>query len=116
MFVVVKCLSCRCSGGCIPSHTVVNETIRHDFVSRGELSAVLEPVRFCHNDGKRPDGVFLIPWWLPFTWDLTSSDIHGLGNVCFSVHRMVQVMTIRYSLTSRFEDEAVDCIKLRYSK
>ena len=49
-------------------------------LSRGELAAVLELVSFCHNDGKRPDGVFLIPWWLPFTWDLTSSD-HGLGNV-----------------------------------
>ena len=54
-------LSCRCSGGHIPRHAVVNETIHCALVSGG-VPAVLEPVDVCRNDGKRPDDVSLIPW------------------------------------------------------
>ena len=39
----------------------MNETISHALVSGG-VPAVLEPVSVCHNDGKRPDGMSLIPW------------------------------------------------------
>ena len=63
-------LSCRrsrgCSGGRIPRHAAVNETIRCALVSGG-VPAVLESVSVCRNDGKgpdgkRPDGMSLIPW------------------------------------------------------
>ena len=54
-------MSCRRSGGRIPRHAAVNEIIRRALVSGG-VPAVLEPVGVCRNDGKRPDGMSLIPW------------------------------------------------------
>jgi len=47
-------LSCKRSGGRIPRHTAVNETVHHALVSGG-VPAVLEPVGVCRNDGKQPD-------------------------------------------------------------
>ena len=44
-------LSCQHSGGCLPRHASVNETIRRALVSGG-VPAVLEPVGVCHDDGK----------------------------------------------------------------
>jgi len=68
-------LSCRHSGGCIPWHAAVNESVRRALVSGG-VPAVLEPMSVCHDDGKRPDGMPLIPWrqGLPLLWDFTCSD------------------------------------------
>ena len=54
-------LACRCSGSHIPHHAAVNETVHRALVSGG-VPAVLEPVGVCHDDGKRPDGMSLIPW------------------------------------------------------
>ena len=54
-------LSCRRSGGRIPRHAAVNETIHHALVSGG-VPAILERVGVCRNDGKKPDGMSLIPW------------------------------------------------------
>ena len=68
-------LSCQHSGGRLPCHASVNETIRRALVS-GVVPAVLKPIGVCRDDGKRPDGMSLIPWWrgLPFLWDFTCSD------------------------------------------
>ena len=68
-------LSCRHSGGRIPRHAAVSETIRHALVSRG-VPAVLEPVGVCRSDGKRSDGMSLIPWsqCLSLLWEFTCSD------------------------------------------
>ena len=70
-------LSCR-SGGHLPHHASVNETIHCALVSGG-VPAVLEPVGVCCDDGKQPDGMSLIPWWrgLPLVWDFTFSDTFG---------------------------------------
>jgi len=54
-------LLCRCSGGRIPRHAAINETICCALVSGG-VPAVLEPVGVCRDDGKRPDDMTLIPW------------------------------------------------------
>ena len=69
------CLSCRRSGGRIPRHAAVNETICRALVSGG-VPAVLEPVGVCRDDDKRPDGMSLIPWsWdILLLWDFTCSD------------------------------------------
>jgi len=54
-------LACRCSGSCVPQHAAVNETVCCALVSGG-VPAVLEPVGVSRDDGKRPDGMSLIPW------------------------------------------------------
>ena len=78
-------LSCRHSGGRIPRHAAVNETIRRALVSGG-VPAVLEPVGVCRDDGKRPDGITLIPWrrGLPLVWNFTCSDTLAPSNLSTS--------------------------------
>ena len=78
-------LPCRRSGGRIHWHAAVNETIRRALVSGG-VPAVLEPVGVCRNDGKRPDGMSLIPWsrGLPLLWDFTCSDTLAPSNLSTS--------------------------------
>jgi len=73
--VLVVCLAGVVHGGRIPWHAAVKETVGHVLVSGG-VPAVLEPVGVCHDDGKRPDGMSLIPWrqGLPLLWDFTCSD------------------------------------------
>ena len=51
-------LSCRCSGDRIPRQSVVNETVCHDL-----MSGVYLLFWSLWMDGKRPDGMSLIPWW-----------------------------------------------------
>ena len=46
MFFGTHGLSCRRSGGRIPQHAAVNETIRRALVS-GSIPVVLEPVGVC---------------------------------------------------------------------
>lgn len=54
-------LSCvRCAGR-RPRHHAINEIIRRAFVS-AEVPCVLEPPGLSRSDGKRPDGLTLIPW------------------------------------------------------
>ena len=79
-------LSCRHSGGHIPWHAAVNGTIYHALVSGG-VPTVLEPVGACHDDGKRPDVMSLIPWWqsLPaLLWDIACSDTLAPSNLSTS--------------------------------
>ena len=47
-------LSCRHSGGRIPQHAAVNESIHHALVSEG-VPVVLESAGICHDDRKRSD-------------------------------------------------------------
>jgi len=78
-------LSCRRSGGRIPQHVAANETVCRALVSGG-VPAVLEPVGVCCDDGKRPDGMSLIPWrqGLPLLWDFICSDTLAPSNVSTS--------------------------------
>ena len=80
-------LSCRSSGGRLPHHASVNETIHRALVSGG-VPAVLEPVGVCCKDSKWPDSMSLIPWWrgLPLLWDFTCSDTLAPTNLVTSVH------------------------------
>lgn len=68
-------LSCGKSAGRIPRHAAINDIIRRTLVSV-KVPAVLEPVGLARDDGKRPDGMTLVPWRMgrPLVWDATCVD------------------------------------------
>lgn len=68
-------LSCGRSAGRIPRHSSINDVIRRAFVS-AKVPAILEPVGLARDDGKRPDGLTLVPWKMgrPLVWDATCVD------------------------------------------
>ena len=68
-------LSCRSSKGWIPGHDDVNNIFSHAFSSAG-FPNVLQPPGISRDDGKRPDGMTLIPWsrGKSLLWDVTIRD------------------------------------------
>ncbi|KAJ0180061.1 hypothetical protein K1T71_004652 [Dendrolimus kikuchii] len=68
-------LSCVRSAGRIPRHAALNDIIRRALVTTG-TPAILEPNGLCRDDGKRPDGMSLVPWKMgrPLVWDATCVD------------------------------------------
>ncbi|XP_061723449.1 uncharacterized protein LOC133529685 [Cydia pomonella] len=54
-------LSCQRCAGRFPRHQSINEIIRRAMVS-ASVPCVLEPPGLSRADGKRPDGLTLIPW------------------------------------------------------
>jgi hypothetical protein len=68
-------LSCSKSAGRMSRHASLNDIIRRAFASAG-VPAVLEPTGLTRNDGRRPDGMTLIPWKMgrPLVWDATCVD------------------------------------------
>ena len=68
-------LSCRYSQGRHSRHAALNDII-HCTLSSAGIPSRLEPPGLSRSDGKRPDGVTLVPWSLgrPLVWDATCSD------------------------------------------
>src|SRR5208282_1076310 len=68
-------LSCRLGCGRIARHSLLNDAIWRAFTKAG-IPASKEPSGLVRTDGKRPDGVSLIPWrsGKPVTWDVTVID------------------------------------------
>ncbi|XP_048001834.1 uncharacterized protein LOC125238542 [Leguminivora glycinivorella] len=68
-------LSCSRSAGRIPRHASLNDVIRRALAS-AKVPAVLEPNGLARVDGKRPDGMTLVPWSMgrPLVWDATCVD------------------------------------------
>ncbi|XP_062530416.1 uncharacterized protein LOC134200792 [Bombyx mori] len=68
-------LSCQKSAGRIPRHASLNDMIRRALTTVN-VPAVLEPIGILRSDGKRPDGVTLIPWSVGrcLVWDATCVD------------------------------------------
>lgn len=68
-------LSCNKVSGRIPRHHLLNETVRRGCVSAG-VPAIREPPETVREDGKRPDGLTLIPWSVGkcLLWDATCGD------------------------------------------
>ncbi len=54
-------LSCRFSAGRRPRHAGLNAILKRALTSAG-IPSQLEPIGISRSDGKRPDGVTLIPW------------------------------------------------------
>ena len=53
-------------------HNALNDLVARAFSSAG-VPVVKEPAGLCRTDGKRPDGMTLIPWKAgkPVVWDVT---------------------------------------------
>jgi hypothetical protein len=68
-------LSCRFSAGRRSRHAAINDIIKRALVSAG-VPAILEPPGTSREDGKRPDGLTLVPWerGKPLVWDFTCVD------------------------------------------
>ena len=68
-------LSCRWSEGRLPRHAAINDIICRS-LSSAKVPARLEPNGLFRSDGKRPDGVSLLPWkeGKCVIWDVTCPD------------------------------------------
>ncbi|XP_052759361.1 uncharacterized protein LOC128202586 [Galleria mellonella] len=68
-------LSCVRSAGRIPRHAMINNII-HRALAMTQIPAILEPNGIFREDGKRPDGVTLVPWKMGkcLVWDATCVD------------------------------------------
>lgn len=68
-------LSCKSSNGWTPRHNIINNTFSDAFSSAG-IPNILQPPGISRVDGKRPDGMTLIPWsrGKSLLWDVTVRD------------------------------------------
>src|ERR1700761_631738 len=68
-------LSCSMSKGWIPRHNDFNNICSHAFSSAG-IPNIVQPTGISRRDGKRPDGMTLIPWkrGKSLIWDVTVKD------------------------------------------
>ena len=68
-------LSCRKSAGRLSRHHALNDLIKRA-LSSAEIPSRLEPSSLARDDGKRPDGLSLIPWanGRCLVWDVTCPD------------------------------------------
>lgn len=75
-------LSCRKSAGRHWRHHTVNDLIKRALGSAG-FPAVLEPPGVSRDDGKRPDGMTLVPWrqGRSIIWDFTCVDTLATSNL-----------------------------------
>lgn len=78
-------LKCRKSAGRHARHALINTIIKRALVS-ADVPAVLEPVGLAREDGKRVDGMSLIPWsrGSALIWDATCTDTFAPSNSRFS--------------------------------
>jgi hypothetical protein len=68
-------LSCRRTAGRLIRHNHLNDII-HRALSRADIPSTKEPAGLLRTDGKRPDGLTLVPWreGRCLVWDVTVAD------------------------------------------
>jgi len=68
-------LSCKKNAARTQRHAWLNDLIYRALI-RADIPAVKEPLGLSRNDGKRPDGLTLVPWQTgrSATWDVTVID------------------------------------------
>jgi len=74
-------LFCKKHSGRVQCHAWLNDLIQRALI-RAETPAVMEPHGLGRDDGKRPDGLTLVPWQsgCSATWDVTVA--HTLATFC----------------------------------
>ena len=75
-------LSCYKSEGRYSRHAAINNIIKRSLAA-AQIPSVLEPPGLCRSDGKRPDGVTIIPWKTGRTlvWDATCTDTFAASHL-----------------------------------
>ena len=75
-------LSCKKSAGRHPRHSACNDLIKRSLCS-ADFSAIREPLGVSRSDGKRPDGMTMLPWknGKCLLWDYTCSDTLAPSNL-----------------------------------
>ena len=75
-------LSCRRSKGQIPRHSGLNHVV-HRALEAIQIPSTLEPRGLYRTDGRRPDGLSLIPWsqGRALVWDATCHDTFAKSNL-----------------------------------
>ena len=78
-------LSCLKSAGRRSRHDAINDLIKHSLVSAG-FPSVLEPTGTCLEDGRRPDGMTMIPFskGKALLWDATCVDTYATSHLNLS--------------------------------
>ena len=75
-------LSCRKSSGRLARHHNINDLI-YRALSKAGVPSTKEPVGLLRSDGKRPDGLTMIPWQCgkSLTWDVTVADTFAASHL-----------------------------------
>jgi len=77
--------------------------------SRAQIPATKEPVSLIQQDGKRPDGITLLPWARdkPMAWDVTVPDTyaeshtdHIAREACSAANKAAANKTVKYGALS----------------
>ena len=76
------CLSCRRSADRQARHRLLNDTVWRA-MNKACVQSTTEPTGFLRSDGKRPDGVTLIPWAIRrcLTWDVIVPDTFATSHI-----------------------------------
>jgi hypothetical protein len=85
-------LSCKKAGGRLSRHGEINKIISKALSSAGYPN-ILEPPGISRVDGKRPDGMTLVPWHSgrSLLWDVTIGDTLALSYVSMSSNLVASV-------------------------
>ena len=83
-------LSCRWSQGRHSRHGEINDIIHRSLVT-AKVPSRLEPSGLLRSDGKRPDGMTIIPWSRGqlLVWDATCCDIFAASNIGAAVSELL---------------------------
>ena len=102
-------LKCRKSAGRHARHSELNNIIKRALAS-ADVPAVLEPIGLARNDGKRVDGMTLIPWSKGSTlvWDATCTDTFAPSNIGFSTRQAGRAAEDKAQRKTRKYRELID--------
>ena len=102
-------LACSQSAGRHPRHGQLNDIIWRA-LQRAQIPSTKEPIGITRTDGKRPDGVTLIPWshGRCLTWDVTCVDTLASSHVTDSAQRAGSAAAKAEAMkTAKYRDLAV---------
>lgn len=95
-------LSCNKSAGRLSRHASLNDIIRRALATIN-VPSTLEPSGLVRDDGKRPDGMTLVPWELgrPLVWDATCVDTLAASHIGTTAFRAGAAAAAAESLKRR---------------